>query len=75
MASARSRRRLKVIPARGEPGDKPLTILGVEMTPKWWAFVKHCRDMGDVVDVVITERYYTHAVADITITFSDREDD
>ena len=75
MASARSRRGLKVIPARGEQGDKPLTIVGVDMTPKWWAFVKHCRDMGDVVDVVITERYYTHAVADITITFSDREDD
>ncbi len=45
------------------------------MTPKWWGFVKHCREMGDIVDVVITERYYTHAVADITITFSDREDD
>ena len=30
---------------------------------------------GPDVDVVITERYYTHAVADITITFSDREDD
>jgi hypothetical protein len=27
------------------------------------------------VDVVITERYYTHAVADITIIFSDREDE
>jgi hypothetical protein len=74
MASARSRRRLKVIPARGEPGDKPLTILGVEMTPKWWGFVKHCRDMGDVVDVVITERYPTHAVANITIVWSDKED-
>jgi len=74
MASARSRRRLKVIPARGEQGDKPLTIVGVEMTPKWWAFVTHCRDMGDVVDVVITERHYTHAVADITIVWSDKED-
>jgi hypothetical protein len=74
MVAARSRRRLSVIPARGEPGDKPLTIVGVDMTPKWWGFVKHCREMGDVVDVVITERYPTHSVADITITFNGRED-
>ncbi len=62
-------------PAWGKPGDKPITIVGVEMTPKWWGFVKHCREMGDIVDVVITKRYYTHAVADITIIFSDREDE
>ncbi len=75
MASTRSKRRHTPFPAWGKPGDKPLTLVGVEMTPRWWGFVKHCREMGDIVDVVITERYYTHAVADITITFSDREDD
>jgi len=74
MASTRSRRRHTAFPARTEPGDKPLTIVGVEMAPKWWAFVRHCRDMGDVVDVVITARYPTHAVADITIVWSDKED-
>ncbi len=75
MASTRSKRRHTPLPAWGKPGDKPLTLVGVEMTPRWWGFVKHCREMGDIVDVVITERYYTHAVADITITFSGREDE
>ncbi len=75
MAYSRLSRNHTRFPAWGKPGDKPITIVGVEMTPKWWGFVKHCREMGDIVDVVITERYYTHAVADITIIFSDREDD
>ena len=56
-------------PERGNVGDTIKVRLPV--SPKMWAFVKHCREMGDVVEVKIIDRDPVEPIAELTITWSE----